>query len=96
MPLLRVSIGLREPDMSGALRPNSRPPTRFAHLAGVVRDAAPANADIGFGFLLLFTWQVTAITAQPKHCVAGAVLTLFLLVSARFALGKSVWLRRIG
>ena len=81
--------------MSGAQRLNAKLATRLLHFAAAVRDAAPANADIGFGLLLLFTWQVTAIAFQPKHLVPVAVLTLFLLVSARFALGKSVWLRRV-
>lgn len=74
----------------------SRPARMFVRIAGAVRDAAPANADIAFGLLLLFTWQVTAIAVRPKYLVPVAVLTLVLLVCARFALGRSVWLRRVG
>jgi membrane protease YdiL (CAAX protease family) len=91
----RTGAGIaREVNMSRAQWPGKRAHS-FARLAAVVRDAAPANADIGFGLLLLFTWQVTSIAVRPKHLAPIAVLTLFLLVSARLALGKSVWLRRV-
>lgn len=68
----------------------------LGRLSAVLRNTAPANADIGFGLLLVFTWQVTSISARPRHLVPSGILTLLLLMCARFALGKSIWLRRVG
>lgn len=94
MPRVRFSIHLYGTlNMSQA---ESRPAAMAVRIAGAVRDAAPANADIAFGFLLLFTWQLTAIAVRPKYLVPVAALTLALLLCAHFALGRSVWLRRVG
>jgi membrane protease YdiL (CAAX protease family) len=81
--------------MSATQRPHVRPATRSARFAAGIRDAAPANADIAFGCLLLLTWEVTSISMRPKHLVLTAALTLVLLISAHSALGKSVWMRRM-
>ena len=97
MPLVWLSVRLwGELDMSRAHSVGDRLVDWFPRFAAVVRDAAPANADIGFGLLLLFTWQVTSIAMRPQCLMPLAVLTLVLLISARAALGKSVWLRRVG
>jgi membrane protease YdiL (CAAX protease family) len=97
MPLVRISVCLRgELDMSRAQSIGRRPADSFARLAAVLRHAAPANADIGFGLLLLFTWQVTSIPTRPQHLMLSGILTLLLLICARSALGKSIWLCRVG
>src|SRR5215472_12876703 len=97
MPLVRISVRLwGELDMNSAPFFGGRPADLFARFAVIIRDAAPAHADIGFGLLLLFTWQVTSISARPHHLVPSGILTLFLLICARSALGKSMWLRRVG
>jgi hypothetical protein len=94
MPVMWFSIRLwGEPDVSHL---QSRPADIFPRIAGAIRDAAPSNADIGFGFLLLFTCQVTAIAVHPKYLVPTAVLSLLLLICGRLTLGRSVWLRRVG
>jgi membrane protease YdiL (CAAX protease family) len=82
--------------MSQAQSIGCRAADSFGRFAAMLRDTAPANSDIGFGLLLLFTWQVTSISARPLHLLLSGILTLLLLICARFALGKSTWLRRVG
>lgn len=99
MPLLRFPIRLRgEPDLSNlstrALSFKIR--KLFARFAALVRDAVPANADLGLGLFLLFTWQVTSIAVKPKHLALATLLTLLLLVYGHCAFGKTIWLRRVG
>jgi membrane protease YdiL (CAAX protease family) len=82
--------------MSRAQSIGRRAADSFGRFAAALRDTAPANADIGFGLLLLFTWQVTSISPRPRYLVPSGILTLLLLICARSALGKSIWLRRVG
>lgn len=98
MPLLRFPIRLRgEHHLT-----NPRTQVlhfrlgKFARFATLVRDAAPANADLGLGFLLLFTWQVTAIAAKPRGLALAALFTAVLLIFAHSGFGRTVWLRRVG
>jgi hypothetical protein len=97
MPLLRISVRLwGELGMSRAQSIGRLAADSLGRFAALLRDAAPASSDIGFGLLLLFTWQVTSMSARPRHLVPSGILTLLLLICAHFVLGKTIWLRRVG